>query len=97
MHSCPLGSMLSQIYKGNPVRNVKGQRYSKHLKNIINPSADFDGNGCVISFLVILLFPVLRINNFNLVVDFVDTIHNPLCIVDHMYKYMLEKLLSCKK
>jgi hypothetical protein len=64
------------------VRNVREQRSSKHLKNIVKPSANFDRNGYVISVLVILLFPVQRIKNFNLVVDFVDTIHSPMCIVD---------------
>jgi hypothetical protein len=67
------------------------------LKNIVKPSTDLDGNGCVIPVLVILLFPVLRIQNFNLFVDFVDTIHSPMCIVEHMYEYLLENLLSCKK
>jgi hypothetical protein len=66
------------------------------LKNIVNPSMDFDENGCMILVLVILLFPVLRIKNFNLIVDFVDTIHNPMCIVDHRYEYLLEKLISYK-
>jgi hypothetical protein len=79
------------------VQNVREQRFSKHLKNIVKPSTDFNGNGCVISVLVILLFPILRIKNFNLVVDFVGTIHNPMCIVDHRYEYLLEKLLSYKK
>jgi hypothetical protein len=78
----------------SPIWNVREQRSSKHLKNIVKPSANFDGNGCVISVLVILLFPVLRIKNFNLVVDFVDTIHSLMCIADHRYEYMLEKLLS---
>jgi hypothetical protein len=59
------------------VQNVREQRSSKHLKNVIKPSTDLDGNECVISVLVILLFPVLRIQNFNLLVDFVDTIHSP--------------------
>jgi hypothetical protein len=77
----------------SPIQNVREQRSSKHLKNIVKPFMDFDRNGCVISVLVILLFPVLRIKNFNLVVDFVDTIH----IVDHRYEYLLKKLLSCKK
>jgi hypothetical protein len=67
------------------------------LKNIVNPSADLDRNGCVISVLVILLFPVVRVQNFNLLVDFVDTIHTPMCIAEHRYKYLLEKLLSYKK
>jgi hypothetical protein len=79
------------------VWNVREQRSNKHLKNIVKPSLDFNRNGCVISVLLILLFLVLRIKNFNLVVDFVDTIHSPMCIVDHRYEYLLEKLLSCKK
>jgi hypothetical protein len=57
---------------------------------------DFDGNGSVILVLVILLFPVLRIKNFNLVVDFVDTIHSPMCIMDHRYEYLLENCLAVK-
>jgi hypothetical protein len=81
----------------SPVQNVREQRCNKHLKNIVKSSADFDKNGRVISVLVILLFPVLSIKNFNSVVDFVDTIHSPMCIVDHRYEYLLEKLLSCKK
>jgi hypothetical protein len=67
------------------------------LKNIVKPSTDLDGNGCVIPVLVILLLAVLRIQNFNLLVDFVDTIHSPMCIVEHRYEYLLEKLLSYKK
>jgi hypothetical protein len=47
--------------------------------------------------LVILLFPVSRIQNFNLLVDFVDIIHSPMCIVERRHVYLLEKLLSCKK
>jgi hypothetical protein len=58
---------------------------------------DLDGIGCVIPVLVILLIPVVRIQNFNLLVDFVDTIHSPMCIVEQRYEYLLEKLLSCKK
>jgi hypothetical protein len=64
--------------------------------NIVKPSTDLDIYCCVIPVLVILLFPVRRIQNFNFLVDFVDTIHCPMCIVDHMYEYLLEKLLSCK-
>jgi hypothetical protein len=30
-------------------------------------------------------------------VDFVDTIHSPMCITEHMYEYLLEKLINCKK
>ena len=66
-------------------------------KNIVKPSTDLDGNGFVMPVLVILLFPVLRIQNFNLLVEFVDIIHSPMCIVEHMYEYLLEKLLSYKK
>jgi hypothetical protein len=80
----------------SPVKNVREQRSNKHLKNIVKSSTDLDKNGCMISVLVILLFPILRIQNFNLLVDFVDTIHNPMCIVQHMYEYLLEKLLCCK-
>jgi hypothetical protein len=79
------------------VQNVREQRSNKHLKSIVKPSTDLDENGCVIPVLVILLFPVLGIQNFNLLVDFVYTIHNPMCIIDHRYEYLLEKLLSCKK
>jgi hypothetical protein len=81
----------------SPNRNVREWRSSKHLKNIVKHSTDLDGNVYVIPILVILLFPVLRIQNFNLLVDFVDTIHSPMCIVEHKYEYLLEKLLSCKK
>jgi hypothetical protein len=81
----------------SPIWNVREWRSSKHLKNIIKPSMDLDGIGCVIPVLVILLIPVVRIQNFNLLVDFVDTIHSPLCIVEQRYEYLLEKLLSCKK
>jgi hypothetical protein len=79
------------------VQNIRERRSSKHLKNIVKPSTDLDGNGCVMSVLVNLLFPVLRIQHFNLLVDFVDTIHNPMCIIECMYEYLLEKLLSYKK
>jgi hypothetical protein len=89
--------VLARIYKRNPVRNVREQRSSKHLKNIVKPSTDLDGNDYVTSILVILLFPVLRIQNFNLLVDFVDTIHSPMCIIQHRYEYQLEKLISFKK
>jgi hypothetical protein len=51
----------------------------------------------VMPVLVILLFPVLRIQNFNLFVDFIDTIHSLMRIVEHRYEYLLEQLLSCKK
>jgi hypothetical protein len=81
----------------SPVWNIREWRSSRHLKNIVKPCTDFDRNGYVILVVVILLFPVLRIQNFNLLVDFVDTIHSPMCIIEHMYEYLLEKLLSCKK
>jgi hypothetical protein len=80
-----------------PVRNVRERRSSKHLKNIVKPSTDLDRNGCVVSVLVILLFPVMRLHNFILLVDFVDTIHSPMCITERMYEYLLEKLINCKK
>jgi hypothetical protein len=79
------------------VQNIRERRSRKHLKNIVKPSTDLDGNGCVMSVLVILLFPVLRIQHFNLLVDFVDTIHSPMRIIERMYEYMLKKLLSYKK
>jgi hypothetical protein len=34
------------------------------------------------------LFPVLRIQNFNLLVDFVDTIHSPMRIIENGYEYL---------
>jgi hypothetical protein len=80
----------------SPVRNVRKRRSSKHLKNNVKPFADLDGNGCVISVLVILLFPVLRVQNFNLLVDIVDTIHSQMCIVEHRYEYLLENCLAIK-
>jgi hypothetical protein len=46
----------------------------------------------VILVLVVLLLPVLGIQNFNLLVHFVDTIYSPMCISDHRYKYLLEKI-----
>jgi hypothetical protein len=48
---------------------------------------DLHRNGHVMPVLVIFLFPALR--NFNLFVDFVDTIHSPICIVEHRYEYLL--------
>jgi hypothetical protein len=86
-----------EYIRESPFRNIRERRSNKHLKNIVKPSTYLDGNGCVISVLVILLFLVLRIQNFNLFVDFIDTIHSLMCIVEHMYEYLLEKLLSCKK
>jgi hypothetical protein len=68
--------------------NIKERRSSKQLKSIIKPFTDLDKNGCVMPALVILLFLVLRIHNFNLSVYFVDTIHSPMCIVEHMYEYL---------
>jgi hypothetical protein len=47
----------------SPIWNVREWRSSKHLKNIVKSSTDLDGNVCVIPVLVILLFPVLRIQN----------------------------------
>jgi hypothetical protein len=81
----------------NPIQNVREWRSSKHCKNIVKPSTDLDGIVCVILVLVIILFPVLRIQNFNLLVGFVDIIHSPMPIVEHMYEYLLEKLHSYKK
>jgi hypothetical protein len=71
----------------SPVRNIKGRRSNKQLKSIIKPSTNLDRNGHVMPVLVILLFLVLRIQNFNLFVNFVDTIHSPMCIVEHLYEY----------
>jgi hypothetical protein len=82
----------------SPIQNVREWRFSNNWKkNIVKPSTDLDGNGFVMPVLVIVLFPVLRIQNFNLLVEFVDIIHSPMCIVEHMYEYLLEKLLSYKK
>jgi hypothetical protein len=80
--------------RNSPVQNVRERRSNKHLKNIVMLSTDLDRNGRVMPVVIILLFPVLSFQNFNLFVDFVDTIHNPICIVEHMYEYLLEKLLS---
>jgi hypothetical protein len=92
------GVLCSHRYRRESlVQNVRQLKSSKHLKNIVKPSTDLDGNGSVISVLVILLFLFLRMQNFNLFVDFVDTIHSPMCIVQYRYEYLLEKLLSCKK
>jgi hypothetical protein len=80
----------------SPIQNVREWRSRKHLKNIVKPSTDLDGNVCVILVLVILLFPVLRIQNFILLVDFVDTIHSAMYIVGHRYEYMLENCSAVK-
>jgi hypothetical protein len=59
---------------------------SKQLKSIVKPFMDLNRNGCVLPVLIILLSLVLRIQNINLFVDFVDTMHSPMCIVEHRYE-----------
>ena len=68
------------------IRNVRERRSSKQLKSIVKPFTEFFRNAHVMPVLVILLFPVLRIQNINLFVDFVDTIHRPMCIVENRYE-----------
>jgi hypothetical protein len=90
--------VLAYRYKAKSNSKCQGMKIQQQLeKNIVKPSTDLDGNGFVMPVLVILLFPVLRIQNFNLLVEFVDIIHSPMCIVEHMYEYLLEKLFSYKK
>jgi hypothetical protein len=48
------------------------------IENIVNPFMDFDRN--------VHVMPILRIQNINLFVNFVDTIHNLMCIVEHKYE-----------
>jgi hypothetical protein len=82
--------------RNNLFWNIRERRSSKQLKNFVKPSTDLNRNDRVMSVLVIILFPILRIQNFNLFVDFIDTIHSPMCIVEHMYEYLLKKWLSYK-
>jgi hypothetical protein len=70
----------------SPVRNIRERRSSKQLKSIVKPFMDLNRNGCVLPVLIILLSLVLRIQNINLFVDFVDTMHSPMCIVEHRYE-----------
>jgi hypothetical protein len=93
----PWGSVLTRKYKGKSSLKCQERRPSKHLKNIVQLFIDLDRIDRVMPVLVILLFPVLRIQNFNLFVDFIDTIHSLMRIVEHRYEYLLEQLLSCKK
>jgi hypothetical protein len=56
----------------------QGMKARQTIENIVNPFMDFDRN--------VHVMPILRIQNINLFVNFVDTIHNLMCIVEHKYE-----------
>ena len=71
-----------------PKRNVREGCSSKHLKSKTKPLTELWSHLQVMLVLVILSWPILRIQYVNLIMNFVDAVNSPMLTVNHRNKYL---------